>query len=126
MRTSLSDALDEIGGAWATGTDASVAIAAIAQWLSFVGRVYVDNESDVGWYWFLRDYCPPYSEPEAAERLCHRIKGSLLSASDIDVAALLDALDHGLQRLLDDCEHQELVRRSVLPAWSVMQKELVG
>jgi hypothetical protein len=124
MRADLRDGLDEIGSAWATGTEAVVAIAAVGQWLSLIGRLYVANASDVGWQWFLRDYCPPYSEPEAAERLCRQIEGALLSAPILDVAALLDALDHGLARLLSDCEEQVLVRRAVLPAWAVMRKEL--
>jgi hypothetical protein len=124
MRTALRDGLDEIGSAWATGTDAAVAIAAVGQWLSLIGRLYVGNESDVGWQWFLRDYCAPYSDPDAAERVCEQIKISVLSAPSLDVAALLDSLDHGLARLLSDCEEQELVRRAVLPAWVVLAKEL--
>jgi hypothetical protein len=71
----------------------------------------------------MRDYCPPYSDPDVAEQLCRQINGSLLSAPHFDVAGLLDALDHGLERLLSDCEQQELVRRAVLPAWSVMQRK---
>jgi hypothetical protein len=127
MRGALGeDGLDRIGAAWATGTDAPVALAAVAQWLSLVGGLYVGNETEVGWQWFLRDYCPQYAEPAAAEQLCRQVKGSLISEPDVNVAALLDALDYGLQRLLDDCEHQELVRRSVLPSWSVMETELAA
>jgi len=124
MRAALGDALDEIGSAWVTGTSASVALAAIAQWLSLIGRLYVSNESEVGWQWFMRDYCPPYSEPGLAERTCRLIRSSLLSTPRLDIAALLDSLDHGLARFLTDCEEQELVRRAVLPAWTVMEKEL--
>jgi hypothetical protein len=124
MRTALRDGLDEIGSAWATGTDAAVAIAAVGQWLSLIGGLYVGNGLDVGWQWFLRDYCAPYSVPRNAERLCTQIKFSLLSPQTLDVAGLLDTLDHGLARLLTDCEEQELVRRAVLPAWALLQREL--
>jgi hypothetical protein len=125
MRQSLRDqGLERIGQAWVTGTDASVVLGAVAQWLSLVGRLYVSNETDVGWHWFLRDYCPPYSEPAAAERVCQQLKSAVFTTPDLDIAALLDALDHGLGRLLSDCEQQELVRRAVLPAWSVVEKEL--
>jgi hypothetical protein len=125
MQRALRDqGLERIGRAWVSGTHASVVLGAVAQWLSLVGRLYVSNETDVGWHWFLRDYCAPYAEPAAADRVCQQLKGAVVSAPDLDVAGLLDALDYGLRRLLSDCEQQELVRRAVLPAWSVVEKEL--
>ena len=125
VRTALRDrGLERIGLAWVTGTNASVVLAAVAQWLSLVGHLYVSNESEIGWTWFLRDYCPLYASPAAAQQVCRQIRGSLVSTPELDVAVLLDTLDDALIRFLDDCEHQELVRRSVLPAWTVMEKEL--
>jgi hypothetical protein len=127
LRAALQEtALDGIGIAWAKSADPSVVIAAVGQWLSLVGRLYVANESEIGWQWFLRDYCAPYDQPDAAKRLCAQIRGSLLSAPELNVGAVLDTLEHGIARLLSDCEEQELVRRSVLPAWSVMRGELLS
>lgn len=125
MRAALRDrGLDRIGLAWVGGAEASIVLPALAQWLSLVGHLYVGNDSEIGWQWFIRDYCPLYSAPAAAQEVCRQIRGSVIWTPVLDVAALLDTLDDGLLRLLDDCQHQELVRRSVLPSWSVMEKEL--
>jgi hypothetical protein len=116
--------LGSIRHAWDSGVDAAVVLAALGQWLSLVGEVYVSNPTDIGQTWFLRDYCPQYAESQAADGLCRHIKGALFETPMLDVGALLDAMSSGVVRLLEDAEHQELVRRAVLPTWRVLERSL--
>ena len=124
LRTALSErALGEIRSAWQQGSSPAVILAALGQWLSLVGQVYVSNGDQAGWDWFLRDYCG-YPDPSASDEVRRAIRGGLLRPSELDVASLLDRLDAGLRRLLTDVEEQELVRRAVLPTWHVMSEAL--
>lgn len=109
---------------WADGTEARVALAALAQWLSVVGQIYVSDSGEIGWSWFLRDYGGPFASSEASAVLRRELRASILRESTVNVAAVLDALDEGFQRLLIDVESQNLVRREVLPAWEVLEREL--
>jgi predicted transcriptional regulator len=125
---SLAIALDrrglgDIRSAWEAGTPSPVVFAALGQWLALIGRLYVSNAGEVGWDWFLRDYCPGYERPEASEELRRVIRFSLVSQPKIDVLAVLDSLAVGCARLLHDAETQDVVRRSILPIWAVLQKE---
>ena len=124
----LAEAVDGrgLGGireAWSAGTPSSVVLAALGQWLSLIGRLYVSNAGEVGWDWFLRDYCPGYETPEASERLRRVIRSAPVSRADIDVRTVLDSLRAGCARLLHDAETQDAVRRSILPIWVVFERE---
>jgi hypothetical protein len=109
--------------AWDNGVPPSIVLGGIAQWLSLVGRVYVSSGDETGWAWFLRDYCG-YADEKAAKALCAAIGGGLIRPVDIDVSALLDRLETGFRRLIKDAEHQELVRRVVLPTWQVLEESV--
>jgi hypothetical protein len=125
LREALHDkALRTIRQSWNAGAEPGLVLGAVGQWLSLVGRVYVQNETEVGWTWFLRDYCAPYAEAEAADYVCRQISGALIEAPSLDVGALLEALSAGFVRFLDDAEHQSVVRRQVLPVWVVLAREL--
>ncbi len=99
-------------------------LGALAQWLSLVGQIYLSNPTEVGWDWFFRDYCRPYSEPAASADLRREIREGLLRASTLNVGAVLDAVDAGFIALINDAERIDVVRRAVLPAWQVMSEEL--
>jgi hypothetical protein len=125
---SLADGVDRRGlgairDAWEAGTPSSVVLAALAQWLSVIGRLYVGNPGEVGWGWFLRDYCPGYETPQAANELCRLLRPAPLHEASIDVRAVLESISAGCARLLHDAETQDLVRRSILPAWVVLEGE---
>jgi hypothetical protein len=115
--------LGEIRAAWEAGASPSVALAALGQWLSLVGELYVSNGGEVGWDWFLRDYCPGYQTPEASEQLRRAIRASLVTENLVDLRVVLDAVSAGCVRLLHDAETQKAVRRAILPAWVVFDRE---
>src|SRR5205823_3964471 len=106
------------------GTDPGVVLAGLGHWLDVVGKLYADDRSEVGWSWFVKDYCPGYSDQGAVSPLRGLVRKSLISDSNGNVAGILDAIDAGFRRLLDDVEKLELVRRAVLPAWQVLESEL--
>ena len=115
--------LASIRVAWDRGTEPGVVLGALGQWLSLVGRVYVSNPSDVGWSWFIKDYCAPDMDADAIATLCRQVGSGLFTVPAIDLAVLLDTMNVGLERFLEDAEHQESVRREVLPVWRVMEHE---
>ena len=80
-----SRGLGDIRDAWEAGASSSVVLAALGQWLSVIGRLYVSNAGEVGWDWFLRDYCPGYEKPEASEGLRRVIRSALVSPPSVDV-----------------------------------------
>jgi hypothetical protein len=125
LRAALRDrGLRAIRQSWDEGTSPAVALAAIGQWLSLVGEVYGSNPGEAGWDWFLRDYSSAYQEANRRAALRREIRGALLGGTTVNVNALLDDLDQAFVRLLDDAEHQELVRRSILPTWQVLEDGL--
>jgi len=115
--------LGEIRAAWEVGASSSVVLAALGQWLSLVGQLYVSNAGEVGWDWFLRDYCPGFEAPEASEQLRRVVRTSLVSETPVDLRVVLDSLSAGCVRLLHDAETQETVRRAILPAWVVFDRD---
>lgn len=120
LRRALYDhGLRVIRDAWGEGVNPAVVLAALGQWLTLVGRVYVSSSDEVGWEWFLRDYCS-YSE-ESAQTVRDAIRLALIGQPSVDVSTLLDHLDAGFRRFLDDAEYQDLVRRAVLPTWHVLE-----
>lgn len=124
MRSGLERGLLAIREAWESGTKPAVVLSSLGQWLDLVGEVYVGQSNQIGWSWFLADYCPGYEEPDARESLQRELEGSLAFGTTLNVPAVLSALEAGLTRLMDDAEHQELVRRAVLPTWEIMQRRL--
>lgn len=124
MRGALERGLLAIREAWESGTRPAVVLSSLGQWLDLVGEVYVGQANEIGWSWFLADYCPGYEEPEARESLHRELEGSLAFGTTLNVPAVLSALESGLVRFVDDAEHQELVRRAVLPAWEVVERRL--
>jgi hypothetical protein len=127
LREAIYDrGLGSIRGAWQTGTSSTVVLSALGQWLSAVGLLYVANDREVGWDWFLRDYCAGYASPEASAQLRGVIRGALVEQASVDVGAVLDSVGAGFLRLLDDAESQDLVRRQILPAWHVFQRGLAA
>ena len=110
--------------AWDQGASSAVVLASLAQWLDFVGEVYVANAGEVGWDWFMRDYCAGYATPQASAELRRAIRNALFAEPAVDVGRVLDSLGSGFLRLLDDVESQELVRRQVLPAWRIFEGRL--
>jgi hypothetical protein len=122
MRAALYDrGLLSVREAWESGAKPSVVMSSLAQWLDLVGQVYVGQPNEIGWTWFLRDYCPGYEEPEAREALSRELEGALVRGATVNVGAVLGAIEAGFQRMMDDAEHQEYVRRAVLPAWEVLE-----
>jgi hypothetical protein len=115
--------LGEISASWEVGASSRMVLAALGQWLGLVGQLYVSNPGEVGWDWFLRDYCPGYETPEASERLRRTIRTSLVAETPVDLRVVLDSLSAGCARLLHDAETQEAVRRAILPAWVVFERE---
>jgi hypothetical protein len=125
MRAALYDrAFLRIREAWEGGAKPAVVLSALAQWLDLVGQVYVGQSNDIGWSWFLRDYCPGYDEPDVRDALRRELEGSLAYGATVNVPAVLDAMESGFLRLADDAAHQEDVRRAVLPAWEVLERRL--
>ena len=129
LLSSLQAALIEGGlvpirAAWLEDADSRVVLGALAHWLSVVGELYGHDDGFLGWSWFVRDYCPGYTDAEDRERLRAVVMGGAFGQSNVDLGPIFDALTAGTERLLVDAEHQELVRRSVLPAWSVMGRSL--
>jgi hypothetical protein len=114
-------AFRSIRTAWDEGAGAGVVLAALAGWLSFVGEMYVANDREVGWDWFLRDYCPGYGAAASSAELRRVIRTALFEEPSVDVGGVLDSLGAGFLRLIHDVESQELVRRRVLPAWRVFE-----
>lgn len=112
--------------AWESGAKPTVVLSSIAHWLDLVGEMYVSQPNEIGWSWFLRDYCASYAEREVREEFRREIEGALIRGTTLNVGVVLDALETGLLRLLDDAEHQEFVRRAVLPMWDVLEKRLAG
>jgi len=43
---------------------------------------------------------------------------------DVNMKFVLDSVEEGFGRLLEDAEHQELVRRAVLSTWGVLAEGL--
>lgn len=117
-------ALLGIREAWESGEKPSVVLAAIGGWLGLVGEVYVAHSGEAGWDLFLRDYCEGFADPDASEAFRTEIRGALVRGTNVNVGAVLATLEAGFMRLLDDAEHQELVRRAVLPTWTVLERRL--
>lgn len=115
--------LGEIRAAWEAGAPSSVVLAALGQWLSLVGGLYVGNPGEVGWDWFLRDYCPSYETPEGSEQMRRAIRTALVAEPSVDLRVVLDSLAAGCARLIHDAETQDAVRRAILPAWVVFERE---
>jgi len=113
-----------IRAAWEDGCSSGIVLGALGRWLSVVGLIYAANDGEVGWDWFLRDYCAGYGSPEASAELRRVIRGALIHGASVDVGAVLDSIGAGFVRLLDDAEAQELVRRQILPAWQVFERGL--
>lgn len=109
---------------WQAGGEPRVTLASLAQWLSTVGQLYIADSGEIGWSWFLRDYGGPFAGSEESAVLRRELRASVVREATVSVAAVLDALDAGFLRLLSDIESQNLVRRSVLPAWEVLEREL--
>jgi Ribbon-helix-helix protein, copG family len=124
MRNGLERGLIAVREAWESGTKPAVVLSALGQWLDLVGEVYVGQPNEIGWSWFLADYCPGFEDPEPRESLHREFEGSLAFGATSNVPSVLSALETGLARFVDDAEHQELVRRAVLPAWEVLEKRL--
>jgi len=125
MRAALHDrGLMLVREAWESGAKPAVVLSSLAQWLDLVGQVYVGQPNEIGWSWFLRDYCPGYEQTDARDVLRRELEGALAYGTTVNVPAVLDALEAGFVRLLDDAEHQEQVRRAVLPAWEVLERRL--
>jgi hypothetical protein len=111
--------------AWESGAKPAIVLASLAHWLDLVGEIYVGRANYIGWDWFLRDYCEGYEEPETREELRHELEGSLLrGATALNIQAVLRSIEAGFLRLVDDAQHQEFVRRAVLPAWDVVERRL--
>jgi hypothetical protein len=115
-------AFGAIRDAWDRAADPAVVLAAVGQWLDLVGQVYVASPDEIGWSWFLRDYCPGYEHVAARDALREQIRTSLFREPEIDVTSLLHALDGGMTRLLRDAERQYLVRRVILAQWKVLDR----
>ena len=124
MRSGLERGLLAVREAWESGTKPAVILASLGQWLDLVGEAYVGQANEIGWSWFLADYCAGYEEPKARESLQRELEGSLAFGTTLNVPAVLSALEAGLTRLMDDAEHQELVRRAVLPTWEIIERRL--
>lgn len=112
--------------AWAANEKPGVALAALAHWLSLVGQIYGANPGEPGWDAFLRDYCPEYEDRDERSELRRSVRGGLLVGTSLNVGQVIEVLDRGFLKLLDDAEHQELVRRAVLPAWTVLEGDIRG
>jgi predicted transcriptional regulator len=117
-------ALLGIREAWEAGEKPAVVLAAIGAWLGLAGEVYVAHPGETGWDWFLRDYCEGYTDPSDSEALRTEIRGALVRGTNVNVGVVLASLEAGFMRLLDDAEHQALVRRAVLPTWTVLERRL--
>jgi hypothetical protein len=117
-------AFQSIRAEWKEGGSAGVVLGALGQWLGLVGLLYAANEGEVGWNWFLRDYCAGYSSREASAEFRRVIRCALVDEPSIDVGAALDSVGAGFLKLLDDAETQDLVRRQLLPAWQVFERGL--
>lgn len=125
LRTALYDrGLQEIRKAWDDGARPRIILSAVAHWLDLVGQVYVGQANPIGWDWFLRDYCPGYSGADERASTVKEIEAALFRGTTLDVGTVLSSLDEGFRRFMDDAEHQELVRRAVLPAWDVLERGL--
>lgn len=127
--TSLRRALYEraflgVREAWEAGEKPAVVLAAIGGWLSLVGEVYVAHPGETGWDLFLRDYCEGYADPSGSESLRTEIRAALVRGTNVNVGVVLASLEAGFMRLLDDAEHQALVRWAVLPTWAVLERRL--
>lgn len=118
--------LRSVQQAWEDGSEPAIVLSAVAHWLSLVGEVYVSQPNQIGWDWFLRDYCPEYSERSERTEVQRVIGGSLVHEATLNVSALLGSLDSGFLRLLDEAEHYEIVRRAILPTWDVLERRLRG
>jgi hypothetical protein len=127
LRAALYDrGLLSIRDSWESGTKPAVVLSAVAHWLDLVGQVYVSQPNEIGWDWFLRDYCKEYGEPSARLELRTEIEAALTRGTTLNVAAVLASLETGFLRLIDDATNQEIVRRAVLPTWNVLEKRLAG
>jgi predicted DNA-binding protein len=115
--------LGSIRQAWNDGVEPAIVLASVGQWLSLVGYIYVSSADEIGWDWFLRDYCG-FATAESSEAARREIRAALLRPVDVDVSTLLDTLEAGFRRLMGDAEQQELVRRAVLPTWHVVEQNL--
>src|SRR5262249_17033396 len=60
------------------GADPAVVVAALGHWLNLVGRMYAAEGSEIGWSWFVRDYCPGYAAEGATKPLRRLVKRSLV------------------------------------------------
>jgi predicted transcriptional regulator len=125
MRSSLYvRGLGAIREAWESGGKPAIVLSALGHWLDLVGQVYVGNAGEVGWDWFLRDYCEGYAAREAREALRKEIRSAPLGGTAMNLTVVLDVVEAGFLRLLDDATTQEVVRRAVLPAWDVLARRI--
>jgi predicted transcriptional regulator len=125
LRQALQEsALGTIRDAYLAGEDSRLIIGALGQWLNLVGLIYAGNETDVGWSWFVADYCAGFATKESRDQLRRAVRTGLVATGDLDVGALVESLEQGFGELLADVERQDAVRRAVLPAWRVLEAEL--
>lgn len=110
----------------ASTTDAppAVLLAAAAEWLRLVSRVYAGHESSRVWDWFIGDYCRPFAEPDRFEQLRHDLTVGLVSGVTLNPRVVIEALDEAFLWLLADLEGHEVVRLGVLPRWQLLEEEL--
>lgn len=125
---SLADGMERRGlgairEAWEAGARPTLVLAALAQWLSVMGRLYASDPGEAGWDWFLRDYCPGYESREAREGLRRQLRSTPAREVTVEIRGVLDSVSVGCARLLHDAETRNLVRRAVLPAWVALQRE---
>jgi hypothetical protein len=125
LRERLLDAgLGSLIDSHAAGAPPRVVVAALGQWLSLLGEIYVGHPADVGWTWFLRDYWSDRSETDVAQ-LVEAIPRAAAGVDPVvQVEDVLHSLADAFERFTSDVEQQELVRRSVLPAWQVVAGRL--
>ena len=127
LRRSLYErGLASVREAWVANGRPGIVLGALAHWLSLVGQIYGSNPGEPGWDAFLRDYCPEYQDRDKRAELRRTVRGGLLLGTRLNVGEVVETLDRGFLRFLDDAEHQDLVRRAVLPAWAVLERSLHG
>jgi len=54
------------------GLKPALVLSAVGRWLELVVQVYADQPNEIGWSWFLNDYCPDYADAEARGELQSR------------------------------------------------------
>jgi len=123
-RTLHESGFGAIREAWFAEEDPRVVLGALGQWLNLMGELYGSNAGYVGWSWFIKDYCPAFATPSSRDELHRLTRAGLVAELDVDLGAVLEAVDEGMGRFLIDVEQQQLVRRAILPVWQVMKSSL--